>query len=254
MAFRPQVSGLGRVLRALGALGVGLSALAGCHSDQCFKSAGEVTTERRALPPFEKLSVADNVRVTLVQDAETYAEVTTGSHLQADLKLEVRGPRLYISNESRCNWARSYDVPHAVTLHLPTLREVDHIGQATVSTQGEFRADTLFLHMSGTGDYDLSLRSNYLWVDQYELGDYRLRGSTDELHLTGGSLGRFFAADLRARACYVNLTTFADNEIRIYGSDVVAGTHAGSGTVYYAGRPPFTDLRLTGRGRIVRVE
>jgi hypothetical protein len=251
--FEVQVRVRCGVLRAGLALGLSAGLLASCHSNDCLTSAGEETTERRELPAFHDLTVADNVNVTLVQDTETYAEVRTGANLQADLKLEVQGSRLFISNESRCNWARSYAVAHDVVLHLPRLINMDHIGQGTVRTQGRFRADTAYYHMKGTGDYDLDLQSHYLWLDQYELGDYRLRGTTDQLLLSGGGLGRFFATDMRARACYVNLTIYAGNDVYVNGSEEVAGTLAGPGTVYYSGNPTTADIRVTGKGKVVKL-
>ena len=250
--FGVQVKGPWRVLRGALTLGLSTGLLAACQNNDCLKSAGEETTERRELPEFQDITVNDNVSVTLVQDAETYAEVRTGKNLQEDLKLEVRGNRLYLTNESRCNWGRSYDVAHEVTLHLPRLNDVDHLGQGTVRTHGQFRADTAYFHMTGTGDYDLDLRSNYLWLDQYELGDYRLRGTTDQLLLTGGGLGRFFATDMRARACYLNLSIYADNDVYVNASEYVQGTHAGGGTIYYAGNPTTADVHVTGKGKIVK--
>ena len=249
-----QVSGPRRVLRAALALGLSLGLLASCQSNDCLQSAGPETTERRNLPAFHDLTVADNVSVTLVQDTDTYAEVRTGQHLQSGIKLEVRGPRLFITNESRCNWARSYSVPHEVVLHLPRLVNMDHTGQGTVRTQGQFRADSAYIHLVGTGDYDLDLRSNYLWLDQYELGDYRLRGTTDQLLLSGGGLGRFFATDMRARACYLDLSLYTGNDIYINASEEIVGTMAGTGTIHYSGNPTTTSIRVTGKGKVVRLD
>lgn len=230
-----------------------ISALTACQNNDCLKSAGDETTERRELAPFTELTAQDNVDVTLVQDTETYAEVRTGSHLQEDLQLEVRDNRLYISNKSRCNWARSYDVPHEVTLHVPQLSNIYLNGQGNVRTDGQFRSDTLFVHLKGSGDYDLDLQSNYLWTDQYELGDIRLRGQTDELHLTGGGLGRYFASGMQAKSCYINLTVYADGDVYVNAREGVAGTHAGPGTIYVAGRPPYLGMQVTGRGKVVQM-
>lgn len=252
--FRPQVSGPRRVLRGWCLLGLTLGLLAGCQNNDCLKSAGDETTERRELPPFHDLTAEDNVNVTVVQDSETFAEVRTGANLQEDLKVEVRGERLYISNESRCNWARSYDVVHEVTLHVPQLVNVALNGQGNVRTAGSFRADTMFVHLKGSGDFDLDLRCNYLWMDQYELGDINLRGQTNELHLTGGGLGRFFASSMNASRCFLNLSVYADGDTYLRAKDGVVGTHAGPGTIYLAGNPPFVGVQITGRGSLEKLD
>ncbi|MBO0356564.1 DUF2807 domain-containing protein [Hymenobacter sp. BT186] len=237
----------------LSLFGLSTSLLASCQDNDCLKSAGDVTTERRDLPAFEELTALDNVNITLVQDADTYAEVRTGANLQSDLKLEVRGNRLEISNESTCNWARSYSVPHEVTLHVPKLTDIALNGQGNITGQGQFQADTLYLHLKGAGDYDLDLRSQYLWIDQYELGDYRLRGQTDQLLLSGGGLGRFFGTDLRTNSCYVGLSPYADGAIHINAASSFTGIHAGTSTIYYSGNPATIEVQITGRGKLVRI-
>jgi hypothetical protein len=168
------------------------------------------------------------------------------------LKLEVRGSSLYVSNESTCNWARSYSVPHEVTLHVPKLTDIALNGQGNIIGQGQFRSDSLFLHLKGAGDYDLDLLSQRLWIDQYELGDYRLRGQTNELLLSGGGLGRFFASDLRTNASYVNLSPYCDGAIHINAAGSLTGLHEGTSTIYYSGNPTTTEVQITGRGKLIR--
>ena len=252
--FGWQVNGPWRLLRAGAALGLITGLFASCQNNGCLKSAGQETTERRELPAFHDITITDNLNVTLVQDPETYAEVRTGANLQSDIKLEVQGTRLFVANDSRCNWSRSYNVAYDVILHLPKLVNMDHEGQGTVRTAGQFRADTAFIHLRGAGDYDLDLRSNYLWLDQYELGDYRLRGQTDELLLAGGGLGRFFATDMHARICSFDLSSYAANDIHVTSSEAIWGTHAGPATIHYSGNPTHTDVRLTGKGKFVKMD
>jgi hypothetical protein len=248
----PQVSGLRRVLRLLLLFGLSTSLLASCQDNDCLKSAGDVTTERRDLPVFEELTTFDNVNVTLIQDTETYAEVRTGAHLQSDLKLEVRNNRLEISNESTCNWARSYSVPHEVTLHVSRLTDISIYGQGNIIGQGQFKVDSLFLHLKGAGDCELDLDSKRLWIDQYELGDYRLRGQTNEMLLSGGGLGRFFGENLRSNSCDLGLSPYADGDIHVNTSTILSGIHAGTSTIYYSGNPTSNQLQITGRGKLVK--
>ena len=254
IGFEPQVSGLWRVLRVLLLLGPLAGLLAACENNDCLKSAGDVTIERRELPVFHKLTALDNVNITLVPDTETYAEVRTGAHLQEDLKLEVRDNHLYISNKSTCNWARSYSVPHDVTLHMPALYDISLYGQGNISTQSQLRSDTLFLHLKGAGDFNLDLQSHYLWLDQYELGDYTLRGYADEVRISGGGLGRFFASDLRVNAYYLDLSRYFDGALHVNATSNLSGIHAGTSTIYYAGNPAYVGVSITGKGKLTKVD
>ncbi|GAB2952254.1 hypothetical protein GCM10027048_16650 [Hymenobacter coalescens] len=228
--------------------------LAGCgedHETDCLKSSGKVTVERRALAPFHVLRLYDNVEVTVVQDTETYAEVRTGKNLQEDLELTEQDGTLTIRNTSRCNWVRRYDVPRQVTLHTPRLTDVFHIGEKTLRTQGTFRQDTLFLHLSRAGDVEFDVESNFLWVDLYELGDMRLTGRTNQLIATVGDLGSLYADGLRARRAQVELNKLGDGNARVLVTDYLSAQVDGSGTLYYSGPPARHDINVTGKGRAV---
>lgn len=253
--IRPQVSALKRLLRVTSAVGGSLLALSGCQQENeagCFTSTGSIVTERRSLPAFRVLTTYDNVAVTLVQDAETYAEVRAGKNLQEDIRLEVKDGFLTIRNTSRCNWVRRYDTPREVTLHTPRLTDVFLRGQADIRTAGTFRADTLFAHLIGSGNFHLQLASTYLGMSQYELGDVYLSGTAQELHHTLGGNGSIYASDLALRDLYLQTNSDSNGSGHFQVSRQLAGTHAGTGTVYYRGAGTTDQLRLTGKGRLTR--
>ena len=255
--MRPQVSGLGGfgVLRGLVRLGFGLVAAASLstcgpgHGTDCIKSTGPIITQRRAVAAgLVTVTAFDNVDLRLVQDAQTYAEVRAGENLIGDIEFTRRGDALEIANTSRCNWARSYDTPREVTLHLPSIINLFLRGQGNVSTVGPFVQDQAFCHLIGAGDFDLSFRARYLYIDQYELGDFNLRGSADELNFTVGGSGRLFAQGLALKRCYFKMTRDSDGDAHVHPTDVLDGLVAGTGTLYYAGNPPGGGVRITGTG------
>ncbi len=256
-SLRPQVSGLGwfGVMRGLGRAGLGLAlvaTLSTCgpgHGGDCLKSTGSVITQRREVAAgLATVTTYDNLDLRLVQDTQTYAEVRAGENLQDDIKLTRTGTTLEITNTSTCNWARSYDTPREVTLHLPHITSVFLRGQGNASTVGLFRQDTIFFHLVGAGDYDINILARQLYVDQYELGDITLHGSTEELNFTLGGSGRLFAQNLTARRCYSQMTRDSDGDAHVQATGIVAGTVAGSGTLYYGGPPTVTDIKVTGKG------
>ena len=256
-SLRPQVSGLGwfGVLRGFGRVGVGLALLAGLstcgtgHGTDCLKSTGPVITQRREVTDgLVTVTTFDNLDLRLVQDTQTYAEVRAGENLQDDIKLTRNGTSLEIANTSTCNWARSYDTPREVTLHLPHITTVFLRGQGNVSTVGQFVQDTVFFHLVGAGDYDLNVQARQLYVDLYELGDITLHGSTQELNFTLGGSGRLFAQGLAARRCYFSMNRDSDGDAHVQATDIVGGTVAGNGTLFYGGPPAITDIKVTGKG------
>ncbi|WP_197076650.1 GIN domain-containing protein [Hymenobacter terrenus] len=256
-SLRPQVSGLGwfRCLGGLGRAGLGILLAAGLstcgpgHGTDCLKSTGKVITQRREVDPgLVVVSSYDNVDLRLVQDTETYAEVRAGENLISDIILTRNGNSLDISNTSTCNWTRSYSTPCEVTLHLPRITSVFLRGYGNGSTVGRFEQDTIFFHLIGAGDYNLDVKTEYLYLDQYELGDLTVRGTTEEMNFTLGGSGRLFAQGITSRRCYFNMTRDSEGSARVRATDIVGGTVAGNGTLYYSGPPAVTDIRVTGKG------
>ena len=256
-SLRPQVSGLGGfgVWRGLGRLGFGLALTAGLstcgpgHGSDCIKSTGPVITQRREVAPgLVTVTAYDNVDLRLVQDAQTYAEVRAGENLIDDIEFTRKGDALEIANTSRCNWARRYDTPREVTLHLPRIDNLFLRGQGNVSTVGPFVQDQAFCHLIGAGDFDLNFQARYLYIDQYELGDFNLRGTAEELNFTVGGSGRLFAQGLALKRCYFKMTRDSDGNAYVRPTDVLDGLVAGNGTLYYTGKPPVFGVRVTGTG------
>jgi len=257
-SLRPQVSGLGgfgSVWRGLSRVGMGLALAAGLttcgpgHGTDCLKSTGSVITQRRDVDAgLVTVTAFDNVDLRLVQDTQTYAEVRAGEHLIDDIVLTRKGNALEISNTSTCNWARSYDSPREVTLHVPRILNVFLRGQGNGSTVGRFVQDTIFFHLVGAGDYNLDIQAKQLFMDQYELGDIKVQGSADALRFDLGGSGRLFAQGLSLKRCDFSMTRDSDGDAHVRATDLITGTVAGNGTLYYGGQPAATNIRVTGRG------
>ncbi len=256
-SLRPQVSGKGwfGMLAGLVRAGLGLGLVVGLstcqpgHGGDCLKSTGKVITERRDVAPgLISITALDNVDVRIVQDTETYAEVRAGENLIGDIELTRKGTSLEIANTSSCNWARSYDTPREVTLHLPTITDVFLRGQGNVSTAGQFEQDTIFFHLTGAGDFDLNVKARQVYLDLYEVGDINIRGTTEGFNFILGGGGRLFARNLDSRRCYFTLDRFSDGDAFIRATEAVGGLVAGVGTFYYGGAPNIVDIKVTGKG------
>jgi hypothetical protein len=231
------------------ALAASLSTCGPGHGTDCLKSTGSVVTQRRDVDPgLVTVSAYDNVDLRLVQDTQTYAEVRAGENLISDIVLTRKGDALEIANTSTCNWARSYDTPREVTLHLPHITNVFLRGQGNGSTVGEFVQDTIFFHIIGAGDYTINVRAKQLFLDQYELGDMNVQGSAEEINFTLGGSGRLFAQGITPRRCYFRMTRDSDGDAHVRATDVVDGIVAGTGTLYYGGRPTTLGIQITGKG------
>lgn len=234
--------------------------LAACgldHDADCLKGNGDVVTERRAVDRhLHTVVVYNNVDLTLVPDTATYAEVRAGEHVIGDIEFSTPASsrQLVIKNTSRCNWVRSYDTPREVRLHVAgyqTSFDIEQYGYGRITNVGQWAQDTLYLRLWSTGDFDLNLRSTYLYLDSYDAGDITLRGTAEDFHPNFGSNGFLFANGLDARFCYFYTypTWQGDMHVRAHGN--LGGTLNGTGRLFYAGQPALVDIKGPGAGRAV---
>ncbi|MGI4760420.1 MAG: GIN domain-containing protein [Janthinobacterium lividum] len=233
-------------LRRAAALLAGSLALAACsadHDTDCLKSNGAVVTERRALDPsLHTVVVYNNVDLTIVPDTVTYAEVRAGEHVLQDIEFSTpSGPQtLVIKNTSRCNWVRSYNTPREVRLHVAKKRtsfDIEQYGYGLISNEGQWAQDTLFLRLWSTGDFNMNVRSTYLYIDSYDAGDITLRGTAEDFHPNFGSNGFLFASDLDARYCYFYTYREWRGDMHVRSHQNLGGTLAGTGRLFYTGNP-----------------
>ncbi len=246
-------------LRRVAALLAGGLALAACgpgHDTDCLKSNGTVITQRRDVDRrLRSVVVYNNVDLTIIPDTATYAEVRAGENIISDITFATpAGPQqLVIGNTSTCNWVRSYNTPREVRLHVAsriTNFTIEQRGYGLVSTEGQWKQDTLFLRLVSTGDFNMNVRSTYLYTDHYDAGDMTLRGTAEDFHPNLGSNGFLLASSLDVQHCYF-LTYrewIGDMHVRCHGN--IGGTLNGTGRFFYTGNPAFIDIRGPNKANI----
>jgi hypothetical protein len=229
-------------LAALLAGGLALAACSADHDTDCLKSNGSVITERRAVDRrLTTVVVYNNVDLTIVPDTATYAEVRAGENVIQDIEFSTpSGPsKLIIKNTSRCNWVRSYDTPREVRLHVARPHrsfDIEQYGYGLI-TKGQWAQDTLFLRLWSTGDFNMNVRSTYLYLDSYDAGDITLHGTAEDFHPNFGSNGFLFASDLDTRYCYFYTYHEWIGDMHVRAHQNLGGTLAGTGRLFYTGNP-----------------
>ncbi|MDX5347660.1 MAG: DUF2807 domain-containing protein [Hymenobacteraceae bacterium] len=217
------------------------------NSTDCFKSTGTVTTLTRSIDPFSEIFIEDNIEVVLVQDTERYLEIKAGENLQSNILTEISGERLTISNINKCNWVRSYRKQIVVTIHTPTLASIRHDGHNTLRTEGEFKTDKLFLHVTGAGDTKLNLTCNYLWMDMYEVGNVELQGSAETLIAEVWGLGKLYGKDFKTN--YTNVMVRYGGDATVNAQQGIDALLTNIGNLYYYGKPGYKKIQIAGKGK-----
>ena len=245
MALRPIIALLALLL------------LAGCKKEQwddCITSTGPLRSGTRVLEGFHTVDLSDRIDLVLDHVPITTIDVEAGSNLTDQVITEVRDSILYIRNENRCNWVRSFKP--RITVKVPidavrtlTLRGTGNISATDTVTQEVFRIEQ-WLAM-GTADLIVDVNSIYVGLHT-GAGDVKLYGRVEEnANFYSGIMGTIDAAQLQSRT--VNINNSGVGDFHCWAIDALNVQINDAGNVYYRGDPEV-ECSINGSGELIRIE
>jgi hypothetical protein len=227
--------------------------LASCKKENlfdCFKSTGAIVTERRSIESFTETIIYDNVNVIIVQDSLTYLEVNAGENLLPLINTEIRGGKLIIENNNKCNWVRDFSVPVNVYMHVPHLRILDTYGSGKIFSQNTLTVDVIEINNRNTADIQLNIIANEIYSKQHAaFGDNTISGNAGFVFIYNIGNGFCDCSQLAAN----NATVISNTTGQTY-VNACSDLHAEisySGNVYYKGAPVISSV-ITGTGKLIQ--
>jgi hypothetical protein len=190
--------------------------------------------------------------VKIVADSRHFVEVKAGENLQENILAEVKNGELWLQNINKCNWVRSYKKPMEVTVHTSRLTDIIQDGFGTISSEEPLPADTLFLHLTSAGDYDLHVKTYSIWLDMYETGDMKLRGTNQKLLVYNHSMGRLLASGLQNQEALIQVSHLGDAYVEATKS--LSATIENKGSVYYKNKPDNLSRQGNGSGQLIQLK
>jgi len=219
-------------LKHLFAIGIVLL-FAGCEQEQwddCITSTGPMREEERLLAGFHTIDLDDRVDLLLEPRAANSVAVEAGLNLIGQVITEVRDSVLYVRNENRCNWVRSFNVTCSDTILRDYFLLEQWGAQGSASLTMDVGMVDIALH-SGAGDVTL-------------LG--RCRATAN---LFSGIMGPIDASRMRTRFVNVNNSGIAD--IHCWVDNMLDVQLYDVGDVYYTGEPYSVRSTDTGSGELI---
>lgn len=236
-------------------LTAGVSALLffSCNKESsldCFKRTGKNSTQERTLPPFTMIKVYDNVDVYIQQGNTQEVKIEAGDNLISLIKTKVDSGTLHINNENRCNWARSYKRGTiSVYITLPTLRYIWHYGSGLVQAKDTIHCDVFDIWAHQTGDADLMINANLIFVNMHTTSDLTLRGKTGLLGIWHRGEGYLHSKELIADYAWAQTKTSGNEYLNVqYELNVTINWE---GDIYYSGNPA-TTVSGEGKGKLIK--
>ena len=214
----------------------------------CIKRTGSIVTETRQINGFDKILVEDNVTVFIRQDSVFEVKVEAGENIVPLVKTEVSNGTLFVRNNNRCNWTRSYDKPLKVYIKMPVIKYITSDGTADIKSLNTITTDVFDVQTKNSGNIELTVNNAKVISHMHGSGDLTLRGRTGEHACDIGGTAFLNCKDLQTDItwvhtfttglCYVstfNLICFIDNigDVYCYGNPLtVQKVKNGAGQLY----------------------
>jgi hypothetical protein len=231
--------------------------MSGCNKDHgldCFKGTGEIITESRSCGQIADIILYDGINLYIGYDTAFSLSVEGGEKLLPGVITESVGNTLFIRDENRCNWVRSFKNEINVYLRLPYLRKIEYRGTGNITGTSTLRGDTIiidFWDASGSLILDVDCRETHLRMHT-GCGDAEISGKTTNAYYFNRGNGALRCSRLLSEGTYIDAKCTNDSEV--YASAWLFARITYMGNVYYRGNPPEIGSVTTERGRLIRLE
>jgi len=232
----------------------GIVLISGCAKENlgdCVKSTGSIRTEFRIPEPFNRLEVEDNINVFIYFDDSYQLEIEAGKNLIPLIETEVKNGTLYLRNNNKCNWVRSFEVPVNVHLTCPSLDYLIARGFGTIETVDTIVGTSFTAEQwEASGLVKLTVNTQQTWLKTNTgPGNFECYGITEYLYAYNSSSGIFRLENLYTNECFIWNAGVGDIHVQVGGP--AEFTIDDAGDIYYTGSPHTVISHLNGSGQLI---
>jgi len=223
------------------------------NSCDCFKSAGDFTSQSRSINGFNSISLTDNINLYITQDSVFSLTVEAGANLLKLIKTEVIDSCLYLKNKNKCNWVRSFKNKINVYLKCKEIKHIKYINASgNINTTDTFHLKNFELEFrSSTGDVDVTINADSSWFNIYSgPASIKVKGKSrvNFVYMEGTGLADLINLktdhsiidNKSSNNCFVNVQNKLDVKISYIGD------------VYYTGNPYIINTLISGSGKLIK--
>lgn len=221
---------------------------------ECLQSTGAVVTEVRPLAPFDRIDLSDDIDLVIYPGSQRQeVRITGGGNLLGDIETRVNAGILYLRNNNRCNWVRSFKNTFTAEVYCDSVTALwieDAVGRVKIKdtiSVFNFSLDSY----SSMGDYDLLLNCSNAATLAIHNGPANLTvaGICQSQYNYQTGYGRIDCSALASE--YVFLTNNGSNDTYVRARQLLEAKIEHTGNVYYSGRPDTVISYIRGRGRLI---
>jgi hypothetical protein len=223
------------------------------HEFDCLKSTGNEVTIYREARPFTNLDLKDNVDVILHTDTSFFIRVTAGEHLIDGIITELSGNTLYIRNENRCNWMRSFKNKYTVEIGMNQPEKIASYGSGSIVCKDTIRtSDFSYDSWNASGNINLLVNvTNLHLANNTGRIDLRVAGRAEVSFEYINDTGVFDGSELITNYTYIGNSSTGDCHVHVEREFSAGITHTGN--IYYSGNPYRVDKLGNGSGKLIHI-
>lgn len=221
------------------------------HLFDCVKSTGDEITEHRSVKHFTNINMKDNIDVILYSDTTDFISVYAGEHLIDGIITEVDGNTLYLRNENKCNWVRSFSNKYIVTIGMRDPEKIESYGSGNITCMDSIRTDEFFFDSwNASGSYNFIFSNPKIHLNN-NIGraDFHATGKTQVAFAYINDVATLDTKELSTNLYYIRNSSTGDCSIRV--NQELSSEITYTGNIYYIGNPYSVVSEVTGTGKLI---
>lgn len=219
----------------------------------CVKSVGDEITKEISVEDFNMLYLGPHLRFTLVQDTVNRVILTGGEHIVSFVDVEVIDGKLFIKNENKCNFLRSYKKKIEAEVHLKKVQNIEYDATEPTYCENELQTDYLSVTINeSAGRFHLNVNAQVLQtVVNRNWGNFELEGNVQfyQAHIRGNAFGNTYGLNV-SDSIHVITRSGEDLDINADGA-LLRVQILSSGNVGFIGIPTIIDYSSFGEGKLL---
>lgn len=209
--------------------------------------------ENVAVDDFDKITMRIGGTVYVTQGNTNEVVVEGDREDMEEVNIEVRGRELVIESRRRSSWRfwENTNTQLDVYVRVKELTAVTVSGSGDIVSQNTIETDDFRARVSGSGDIELALDARTFNTGISGSGNIELSGSARSGSLSISGSGKLLAENMKVDDFEVSISGSGRGSIMVYGElDVRI---SGSGSVYYSGEPTAINTKISGSGKVRRI-
>jgi hypothetical protein len=231
-----------------------------CNSEDandCFQSSGDIIQEIVDISNFERILVNRDIELIIKEAPDYKVTIETGENLINDVKAELIGNQLVLTDSNSCNYVRDHGITK-VYVEAPNLTEIRTSSQYDISSDGVLKYESLILYSEDfnggseftVGDFRLTVNAVNLDIYSNNLSFYYIDGEVEELFIGFYSgAGRFEAESLIAE----NISVYhrGSNDMIVNPQLSLTGELRGTGNLISVNQPEVVEVERIYTGQLI---